>query len=98
MFLKYSWSRANQQRSYKTSIGSITLKQSDLQETDLEAQKRKQHSEVYKEINAVFYHQSLSFVPEVIKTKITNRQNDNHIVNHFGIEKNYKLMACKYYL
>lgn len=83
--------------SYKASISSVRLKLQKLQETYPKAQKLKKQLEDYKEIDKVFHHQGLPFVPKSTRTKITSHYYNNLLVNYFTIKKTYKLVARKYY-
>lgn len=82
---------------YKVSIGSMRLRLQELQETDHKAQKLRQQSDAYKEIDGIPYHKSLFFVLEGIKTEITSCHYDNLLPSHRAIKKTYKLGGCKYY-
>ena len=100
--LRHFWSTlqtelANEQ-PYKASIGSMRLRLQELQETDLKAQKlRQQKADGYEEIDKIFHHQGLPFVPEAIWTELISRHHDDPLAGHFGIEKTCKLLAQKYY-
>ena len=88
------------ENSYKASIGSIRLKLSELQESDLEAQElklKKQLPDGWEDINRVLYYQRLPFVSEVIQTELINQHHDDPLVGHFGIDKTKDLIGCKYY-
>lgn len=75
----------------------MRLKLQELQKIDPKVQKLKQDSEDYKETDGILYYQSLSFVPEVIKTKITSHYYNNLSADQFGIKKTRTLVACKNY-
>ena len=55
------------ERPYKANIGSMRLRLQELQETNRKAQKLgQQKADGYKEIDEIFYHQGLPFVPKAI--------------------------------
>ena len=83
---------------YKASICGIMLRLEEIQEEDSEAQKiRTEKYESWEEIDRVLYHQSLHYVPELIKTEQISRHYDDLLAGHFGIEKTWELVAKKYY-
>ena len=43
--------------------------------------------ESWKNIEKVFYYQSLLYVPKIICSKLINKYYDNLLASHFGIEK-----------
>ena len=53
--------------------------------------------EGWEDIDRVLHCQGLSYVPEIIRTKLISRHHDNPLVGHFGIEKMRELVAWKYY-
>ena len=76
----------------------MRLRLQELQETKSEAQElRQQKADDYKEIDEIFYHQGLSFVPKAIWTELISRHYDNSLAGHFGIEKICELLVQKYY-
>ena len=76
----------------------MRLKLQELQETDRKAQElRQQKADGYKEIDEIFYHQGLLFVPKAIWTELISRHHNNPLASYFGIEKTRKLLAEKYY-
>ena len=83
---------------YKASIGGMSLKLAELQESDEKAQKiRVESLDGYKDVNRVLHHQRLPFVPEVIWTELISRHHDNLLADHFGINKTRELIGRKYY-
>ena len=92
------WTEFADERPYKASIGSMRLKLQELQETDCEAQKlRQQKADSFEEINGIFHHQGLPFVPKAIQTKLISRHHNNLLAGYCGIKKTCKLLAWKYY-
>ena len=51
----------------------------------------------WQDVEGVLHHQSLSYVPEIIRTELISRHHNNLLVSHFGIEKIRKLLSRKYY-
>lgn len=51
--------------------------------------------EGWEEVNRVLYYQSLPYVLEVIHTELISWHYDEHLVDHFGIEKIWELIAQK---
>ena len=58
---------------------------------------RQQKANGYEEINKIFHHQGLSFVPKAIRTELISHHHDNPLAGHFGIKKIGKLLGQKYY-
>ena len=74
------------------------LRLQELQEANHEAQELRQQKAVgYKEIDKIFYHQGLPFIPKAIQTELISRYHNNPLAGHFGIKKSCKLLAWKYY-
>ena len=70
----------------------------ELQELDEEARRiRAKGLNGYKELNRVLYHQGLSFIPEIIWTKLISWHHDNPLAEHFSIDKTKDLVGQKYY-
>ena len=66
----------------------------ELQEADNEAQELKQQkANSYKEIDEIFHHQGLPFVPKAIWTELISRNYNNPLDGHFSIEKTCELLA-----
>lgn len=82
---------------YRASIDSMRLGLQELQETDLVAQKLRQQSEGYKEINEIFYYQDISFKLKAMTTWIISRYYDNLLAGDFDIKKTRKLVINKHY-
>ena len=51
----------------------------------------------WEDSDRILYHQSLPYVPEIIRTKLISRHYDDLLAGHFGIEKTQELVARKYY-
>ena len=51
----------------------------------------------WEEIDGVLYHEGLLYLHEIIRIKIINRQYDDPLVCHFGVEKTKELVTQKYY-
>ena len=45
----------------------------------------------------MLHHQSLLYVPKLIKTELISRNHNDLLAGHFGIEKTWELVARKYY-
>ena len=72
----------------------MRLRLQELQETNSKAQElRQQKADGYKEIDAIFHHQGLPFVPKAIQTELISRHHDDLLAGHFGIKKTCKLLA-----
>ena len=85
---------------YKASIGGMSLRLSELQESDPETQElrsKKQLPDSWEDINGILHHQELPFVPEIIWIELINQQNDNHLRGQFGINRIKDLIGRKYY-
>ena len=76
----------------------MRLKLQKLQAEDEQARKtRAEYSEGWDNINGVLHHQSLFYVPEIIRAELISRHHNDPLVGHFGIEKTRELIARKYY-
>ena len=53
--------------------------------------------ESWEEINRMLYYQGLSYILELIKTKLISSHHNNPSASHYGIEKTRELVARKYY-
>ena len=83
---------------YNVSISGIRLRLQELQAKNEQAWKtRAEHSEGWDNINGVLHHQSLPYVPEILRTELISRHHDDPLAGHFGIEKIRELIAQKYY-
>ena len=83
---------------YTTSIGGMKLRLQELQAKDEQVQKAiAGHSEGWDNINEVFYHQVLSYVPEITQTELISRHHDDLLAGYVGIKKTDELIAQKYY-
>ncbi len=45
----------------------------------------------------VLYYQGLSYMPEIVRTKLISRHYNDPLAGHFGIDKTQELIAQKYY-
>ena len=85
---------------YKVNISGMSLRLSELQELDQEAQELKskeQLSDGWEDIDGVLHHQRLLFIPKVIWTKLISQYHDDPLVGHFGIDKTKNLVGRKYH-
>ena len=81
---------------YKASIGSMRLRLQELQGKNKQARKFKAKQLVkdgWEDINGVLHHQGLSYVLEIIWTKLISRYHNDPLAGSFGIEKTHKLVA-----
>ena len=81
---------------YKISIGSIRLRLQELQETNSKTQELGT-KDGYQDIDRVLHHQSLSFLPEAIQTKLISCHYNDSLAGHCGINKTWELIARKYF-
>ena len=86
---------------YKASIDGMRLRLQELQDEDEQVRKLRADQQLsqqgWDDIDGVLHHQSLSYVPEIIRTELINRHHDDLLVGHFGIKKTRELIAQKYY-
>ena len=85
---------------YKASIGSMRLRQSELWESDPEAQElksKKQLSDGWEDIDGVLHHQRLPFIPKVIWTELISWHHNNILAAYFVVDKTRELVGRKYY-
>ena len=102
--LRYFWNDLQgelaSKGSYKVSIGGMRLRLQELQEEDKQARKLRAKQPVkdgWEDINGVLHHQSLPYVPEIIRTELISRHHDDPLAGHFDIKKIRELVARKYY-
>lgn len=76
---------------YKASIGGIRFRLQKLQEEDIGDQKIRSKNK--EEINRMLHHQSLSYIPELIKIKLISKHYNDLLDGHFGFEKTRELIA-----
>ena len=50
-----------------------------------------------KNEDGVLCHQSLLYMPEIVRTKLISRYHDYLLTSYFGINKTQKLITQKYY-
>ena len=66
----------------------MRLRLQELQVKDEQARKtRAEYSEGWDDINGVLHHQSVSYVPEIIRMELISRHHGDPLAGHFGIEK-----------
>ena len=84
---------------YRVSIGAMSLKLSELQESDNETRKIRTEGlkDDYEEVDGVLHYQGLLFVPETIWTEFINQHHNDPLAEHFGINKTKDLVGQKYY-
>ena len=83
---------------YQASIGGMRLKLQELQEKDTQIQKiRAEKRKDWENFEEILHHQSLLYVPKLIKTKLISRHHNDPLAGHFDIEKTWELVARKYY-
>ena len=84
---------------YQASIEGMRLKLVKLQAEDGQARKIRAEKlgRNWEDSDRILHHQSLSYVPEIIKTELISRHHDDPLAGHFGIEKTQELVARKYY-
>ena len=78
----------------------MRLRLQELQDKDEQAWKLKIEQPVkdgWKDINGVLHHQSLLYVPEIIRIELISKHHDDPLAKHFGIKKSRKLVTRKYY-
>ncbi len=90
---------AQEEPYQQVSIGCLRLRLLELQLEDQEAQKiRKQGlNEGWEENKEVLHHKGLSYMPEIVRTKLISRHHDDSLADHFGIDKTRELITQKYY-
>ena len=82
---------------YKASIGGMRLRLQELQEEDAKAPKiRMEKDESWEKIDVVLHHQSLPYIPKLIRTELISRHHNDLIASHFGIETTQELVTKKY--
>ena len=99
-FWKSLWNELTNEGPYQASVGSMRLKLQKFQDEDNQAQKvriEQLGNANRNNIDGILHHQGLSYIPEIIQTKLISRHHNNPLVGHFGIEKIYELIAQKYY-
>ena len=89
----------NEEGPYKASIGAMHLRLQELQETNSEVQKLRatELQEGWEEVDGVFHHQWLPYVPKIVRSEVISRHHDNLLVGHLGIDKTRELVGRKYY-
>ena len=80
-------SKLSDEDLYTISIGGMRLRLHELQTEDKQARKTKtEHSEGWDNIDRVLHYQGLSYIPEIIRTKLISRHHDNLLASHFSIK------------
>ena len=51
----------------------------------------------WKDSNKILHYQGLSYIFEIIRTKLISKHNNNALAGHFSIKKTQELVAKKYY-
>ena len=71
----------------------------ELQSEDEQTRKFRAEQPVkdWQDIKGVLYHQSLPYVPKIIRTELISRHHDDLLTGPFGIKKTRELVARKYY-
>ena len=86
--------------SYKISIGRMRLRVTELQANYKQANEIKADTtkkKGWEDINDLLHFQGLSYVLEIICTKLIGWHYNDPLKGHFGIEKTRELVARKYY-
>ncbi len=84
---------------HTVSIGGMRIRLPQLEDNNKEAKKLRLEGllEGWEDIEQVFYYQSLSYVPKVIRSKLISRHHNYFLAGHFSIEKSWELIAKNYY-
>ena len=78
-------------------LGLAKLRKSDAEAQKIKTKELKEGLGKYINVDRVLEHQGLSFVPEIIQTKLISYYHDNSLIGHFAINKIRKLINRKYY-
>ena len=98
-----SWETFHQELStkdpYQATIGGMKLMLVELQAENSQARKIRavKLGRNQKNSNGILNHESLPYIPEIIRTELISRHHDDPLAGHFGIEKTRELIARKYY-
>ena len=67
----------------------MRLRLQKLQEIDMEALKIRatQLQKSWEEVDGVFHHQKLSYLPKIVCFELISKHYDDPLVGHFGINK-----------
>lgn len=87
------WKALLGQRKWNTAMVIIAI---NGKATSLKDQRTKLEIRLGR-IKKVLYQKNLSYILEIIKTKIINIYYNNLLVEYFDIEKTWELVAHKYY-
>ena len=77
----------------------MNLQLSGLQDNNKEAKMLRAGGlpEGWEDVEGVLQYQGLSYMPEIICSKVISRHHDDSLVEHFGINKTRGLVGRKYY-
>lgn len=50
-----------------------------------------------EDIEGILHHQGLPYIPQLLRTELISRHNDDSLAEHFEINKTRDLIARKYY-
>lgn len=53
--------------------------------------------EAWENQETILYHQSLPYIPEIVKHKVISRYHNNLLVDYFGIKKAKELRVRNYF-
>lgn len=56
-----------------------------------------QLGKAWSEVEGVFYYDGKPYIPETLRANILERNNDDPLAVHFGVEKTLKHLIRKYY-
>ena len=84
---------------YQASIEGIKLKLVELQSEDGHARKiiAEKLGGNWEDFDRILHYECLLYIPEIIRTKLISRHNDNLLAGYFSIKKIRKLVTRKYY-
>lgn len=83
---------------YAANIKSMRLRLQKFPSKDKQVWKvRAKYLKDWKNIKEVLYHQSIMYIPEIIKTEFISRHHNNLLASYFVLKKTQELVAQKYY-
>ena len=56
-----------------------------------------QSGEPWSEVEGVLHYDGKPYIPETLRADLLERNHDDPLAGHFGIEKTLELLTCKYY-
>ena len=59
--------------------------------------RKKNLKESWEELKEVLHYKGRLYLPEIIRTEIMNKNHNNPLVGHYGVEKTKELVVQKYY-